>query len=142
MTHSMTNHTRAAPRDRSGFTLLEVMIVLVIVAILVASALGWSNNSTRVADDTATHADMLRLVASLQEARAESGKYPVTGAFTTDPVAGLAFQPSQGMQYRVYGSADQLSVYAVIGPVRAPSSTCTTALGSYDTGAGTTCTAF
>ncbi len=138
-------NTMSVPRScshRSGFTLVEILVALVIVAILSASFLMWNDNATTLADDTAAHADLVRLVASLQEARAESGKYPITGSFTTAPAAGLPFQPSQGMQYRVYGSADQLSVYAVTGPTRATTKTCTIALGSYDTGAGMVCTAF
>jgi prepilin-type N-terminal cleavage/methylation domain-containing protein len=127
---------------RSGFTLVEILVALVIVAILSASFLMWNDNATTLADDTNAHADLSRLVAALQEARAETGKYPVTGSFTTTPVAGLPFQPSQGMQYRVYGSADQLSVYAVMGPTRATTKTCTIALGTYDTGAGMVCTVF
>ena len=124
-----------------GYTLIELLLVLVIVAILSAVALNW-DSSIRVADAAAVRADLSRLVGALQEARAETGRYPVSSGFSTTPIAGLAFSPSPKVQFRVYGTPDDLSVYAVTASVRVPTGTCTIGLGAYDTGAGATCAGF
>lgn len=126
---------------RAGFTMVEILIAMIILGILAAIAFS-AIDPTTASDATATRAELTRLVAALQEARSETGFYPETSGLTTSAVGGLPFTPSGGFQYRVYGAADRLSVYAEVGPTRAPAKTCTMALGGYDTGAGVTCTAF
>jgi len=124
-----------------GYTLIELLIALVIVAILTATVLNWDPSIT-VADASAARADLTRLVGALQEARAETGRYPVSSGFSTTPINGLAFTPSPKVQFRVYGTPDGLSVYAITASVRGPSGTCTIGLGSYATGTGATCAGF
>lgn len=64
--------------NRSGFTLLEIMIVVSIIVILLGLAIGKMGNPTGFAKATAVRADIQSIGTQLMQYEAMNGFYPTT----------------------------------------------------------------
>ena len=64
--------------SRSGFTLLEIMIVVSIIVILLGLAIGKMGNPTGFAKATAVRADIQSIGTQLMQYEAMNGFYPTT----------------------------------------------------------------
>jgi general secretion pathway protein G len=76
---------RPDPRDRSGFTLIELTIVLSIIVILAAVALAQYRNSVVYANEAVLKQDLFRMRDAIDQYYADKGQYPATlDALVTD----------------------------------------------------------
>ncbi|HUE40692.1 MAG TPA: type II secretion system major pseudopilin GspG [Chthoniobacterales bacterium] len=66
------------PNNRSGFTLLEIMIVVSIIVILLGLAISKMGNPTGFAKTTAVRADIQAIGTQLMQYEAMNGFYPTT----------------------------------------------------------------
>jgi general secretion pathway protein G len=66
------------PNNRSGFTLLEIMIVVSIIVILLGLAISKMGNPTGFAKTTAVRADVQAIGTQLMQYEAMNGFYPTT----------------------------------------------------------------
>ena len=64
--------------NRSGFTLLEIMIVVSIIVILLGLAISKMGNPTGFAKTTAVRADVQAIGTQLMQYEAMNGFYPTT----------------------------------------------------------------
>ena len=78
--------------DEDGFTLVELLVVLVVLAILVASAIGFQSGARERAHDATAKANIRTAMPAIEAYRADNGTY----AGMTQ--AGLASQYSPGVQ--------------------------------------------
>jgi general secretion pathway protein G len=69
-------HRRRPGRDRGGFTLVELLMVVVILAILVALLLPAINAAVRTARQAAVQAEITQLAAALESFKSKYGDYP------------------------------------------------------------------
>jgi general secretion pathway protein G len=76
--------------NRSGFTLLEIMIVVSIIVILLGLAISKMGNPTGFAKTTAVRADVQAIGTQLMQYEAMNGFYPTT----EQGVQALVSQPS------------------------------------------------
>src|SRR5205807_10229526 len=78
-------------RNQSGFTLLEIMIVVSIIVILLGLAISRMQNPTGFAKSVAVKADIQSIGTSLMQYEAMNGFYPTTEqglqALVTQPEA-------------------------------------------------------
>src|SRR5436309_14351473 len=65
--------------NQSGFTLLEIMIVVSIIVILLGLAISRIGNPTGFAKETAVRADVQAIGTQLMQYEAMNGFYPTTG---------------------------------------------------------------
>lgn len=65
-------------KSRSGFTLIEVMVVIAVLAIIASMAVMGYNAQIKAAHDSKSSVNMLSLVDALDNYYSESGSYPVT----------------------------------------------------------------
>ncbi|MGI8548635.1 MAG: type II secretion system protein [Gemmatimonadaceae bacterium] len=126
----------------SGFTLLEILIALVILSVVSAITLPAFFQALRSNDEGTMRTDVQRLQFQARAYYDAHGQFPQTpsNGWTSTPVAGLDFRPSQGMQLKLERSGDGQSVTAYVGPVAPPARSCLRRMGGYDTGAGIECT--
>lgn len=68
---------------RRGFTIVELLIVIVVIAILAAITVVSYNGIKRRAEDTARYADLVQVDRLIQLYRIQNGRYPVTAAQMT-----------------------------------------------------------
>lgn len=72
-----------ALQRRPGFTIVELLIVIVVIAILAAiSIVAYTGIQNRAAD-TAVQSDLRNIATKVQEVHALTGKYPSTGSSGT-----------------------------------------------------------
>lgn len=76
-------------KNQSGFTIVELLIVIVIIGILAALVFVQFNNSQAKARDAERKADLRQLSGKLAEYNAEKGTYPAGG------VSGLCGTPGK-----------------------------------------------
>ena len=62
-------------RSEDGFTLIEILTVLVIMAILLAVAVGFQAGARERASDAAARANILSAVPAIETYRADTGTY-------------------------------------------------------------------
>ena len=79
-------------RDEAGFTLVELLVVLVVMAILTAVAFGFSSGARERADDATARANLRTAVPAIEAYRAD------TGSYTGMTLAGLQAQYSPGIE--------------------------------------------
>lgn len=68
---------------RKGFTIVELLIVIVVIAILAAITVVSYNGIKRRAEDTARYADLVQVDRLIQLYRIQNGRYPVTASQMT-----------------------------------------------------------
>ncbi len=85
-------------KARAGFTIVELLIVIVVIAILAAiSVVAYTGIQNR-ANDTAIKSDLDTLVKKIRMYEAENGELPEGGSATGNSAAfpGIVFKPSKG----------------------------------------------
>ena len=105
----MVNH-------KKGFTLLELLLVMAVIAILAAVGVKGSNLARRLAKESQAKAELEKLRTALDEYRIRHGGYPSqphTAAFSalseihqlTNSVAGIYLTDPWGRRYRYRSSS-------------------------------------
>jgi prepilin-type N-terminal cleavage/methylation domain-containing protein len=79
-------------RNDDGFTLVEVLVVLVVIAILTAVAFGFSQGARERADDATARANIRTAVPAIETYRTD------TGSYAGMTVAGLQAAYSPGVE--------------------------------------------
>ena len=98
LSHSLTKNTRPRLTNRNmGFTLIELMIVVAIIAILATIALPSYNNYIKRAHIKTAQSDLVTL--ALEGSYQRKLEYPVITATNTDAVkkALLTWQPTENI---------------------------------------------
>lgn len=81
-------------KSKSGFTIVELLIVIVIIAILAALALAAFNGVRTRAADSAVQSDLRNFAIKIQDHYISTGSYPTGGATTAFP-AGITYKTSK-----------------------------------------------
>ncbi len=92
--------------SQRGFTLIEMMIVIVIIGILVGIAVFGNRSAIPAAKEVALESDLRRLLPEQEIYLQENGKY------ANDPTK-LDFQSSQGVTIKLKGNANGWSARAL-----------------------------
>ena len=74
--YGIRNDALRRNRRRRGFTLIEMLAVMAIIAVLVGIVMGISRDASRRADRARVAADMQAIRDGLEAFRLESGTYP------------------------------------------------------------------
>lgn len=76
MKHTKNNHPKIVAKKNNGFTLVELLVVLSILALLLTLAVPKYFTSIEKAKDAALRQDLNTLRESLDKYYADNGKYP------------------------------------------------------------------
>ena len=107
-------------RMGSGFTIVELLIVIVVIAILAAISIAAYTNISNRANDAAVQSDLKGLATKLEMSRAESGQY-LSANIATGQLATLDFKRTKTAYQDVNGNlsycsdGDSASRYAIAG---------------------------
>ena len=82
--HSATDGEVPELAEESGFTLIELMVVLVIMGILMAIAIPTFLGVTSTANDTSTQSNLSNIITSAKAIYAKADSYPVTATMAKD----------------------------------------------------------
>src|SRR5688572_12619022 len=98
----------------AGFTLVELMVVVMIIAILMAIAIPTFLNSRKRAQDSAAKSNVRNALAAAQSVFSETQVYPASAAMVT---AMDAEEPS--LNFEVTGSTDAKVISVMTDPATA-----------------------
>jgi prepilin-type N-terminal cleavage/methylation domain-containing protein len=102
MTHPRTTHIRTTIAfARRGFTLVELLIGLVVVAVLMGMAVASMTNATGPAATASLQSDVGRLQSAMNDVFNETGQYAATVAWAGATGAPLNITGSSGNQVAV-----------------------------------------
>ena len=87
----MQNTYVKKPNTNQGFTIVELLIVIVVVAILAAISIATYTNINNRAYDSAIQSDLNQMSKTVKLFNAEHGRYPVYSEF----ISGLGFKISK-----------------------------------------------
>ncbi|HKK07472.1 MAG TPA: prepilin-type N-terminal cleavage/methylation domain-containing protein [Gemmatimonadota bacterium] len=104
-------------RGSSGFTLIEMMVVLVVIGILAAIAIVSFGSSTQKAQITAMKSDLRNLVSAEQGYYADQVSQGQPGSFTNQ-VSDLDFKSSPGVTIKIRKNASGWSARATHANVK------------------------
>jgi len=92
-------------KSASGFTIVELLIVIVVIAILATISVVTYTGIQNRANDTAIKSDLANMAKKIQLAAADTGEFPAGGGNSTGPgvispsgqqsFPGFTFQPSK-----------------------------------------------
>src|SRR4030043_1047218 len=78
-------YTQETFKSKKGFTIIEMLTVMGIIAILASLALVSFGSAQRKARDTQRKNDLKRIQVALESYRSDSSQYPYTNATTSPP---------------------------------------------------------
>jgi len=85
MTNSSNYRRRpACVRDRGGFTLIEILMVVVIISILLALLLPAINSAMRTARNAAVSAEISQIATAVENFRSKYGDYPPSRVYLAE----------------------------------------------------------
>ena len=117
-------HLRA--RKSSGFTLIEIMIVVAIIGILAAVALPSYNEYIRRGDRASARAALLEAQQFMERYYAANSRYTTTDAGTTSPTLPTRLQavPAESPRYDLALSAPAVNSYTLTATPRSADPRC------------------
>ena len=104
--------TRSSPK---GFTIVELLIVIVVIAILAAITIVAYNGIQARANNTAVEADASAIIKKMEMAKIELGRYPETVNEMPDGFSFTksAYDPTQNNIYYCLDKANQLYTFGL-----------------------------
>ena len=109
-----------AKRGDGGFTLVELLVVVVIIGILIAIAIPVYLNYTKSAKDKSAQSDLRNAISALEQCNGDNGNYPATvaavaGGATAQTTASCGTSTmtfSQGTNFNYIAGASNTSYIA------------------------------
>lgn len=109
-------------RPKRGFTLVEMLIVLAIIAIAVGASLVSFRGVRAVARDSERKTELQEIRSALEVYRSDNGSYPLTAdALVDDYIGALPQDPLAGNSY-VYENIDNGTTYRICAHLEADES--------------------
>jgi prepilin-type N-terminal cleavage/methylation domain-containing protein len=107
---------REMVRNEDGFTLVELLVVLVVMAILAAVAVGFTRGARERAGDATAQANIRTAVPAIEAFRADTGTYSGLTVATlrsqySPGVAGITVVSADDLTYCVSASAEGSTWY-------------------------------